>query len=102
MHFPTKAKCREWLATFEPSAIVGTRCHSQGCPMVNFVRWVLGAEPDKTRVLPPYLYVHYGAAQEALRRAHLPVWARNIVVAVDMKRTTEFNVTAAEVAALLH
>ncbi len=102
MRFPTKAKCREWLATFAPTDIVGRRHYSRECPMARFVRWTFGDMKATAFVLPPRLLVYDADSKHEIASARLPAWARKIVLSVDLKRTDDPKVTAAEIAALLH
>jgi hypothetical protein len=76
--------------------------------MGNMIKFVLGRMTVMVRVVPPTVRLHkpgkqggYGAQ---IAEAKIPIWARNIILSVDMNLPPGGNlsVTAAEVAALLH
>jgi hypothetical protein len=109
MRFPTKPKCREWVATFAPSEVVGRRSHPTDCPIAMLIRHVIGPIRVRISVVPPLVKLYeinsFGrSTRKVVASARIPRWARDIIVGVDMNLPPQgrVSVTAAEVAALLH
>ncbi len=104
MRFPTKAKCRAWLATLRPDEVVGERGTPGRCPMANLIRSIIGQRAVRISVVPPVVKL-FGLSQEGMvAQAPMPRWACNIIDAVDANLPPHDSmlVTAAEVTALLH
>ena len=99
MRFPTKAKCREWLATFQPDEVVGMRGLPSACPMARLVRHVIGNMPVRISVVPPMVRVFDDPNQKRVAEARIPLWATWLITGVDAQ--DHESITAAEVTALL-
>jgi hypothetical protein len=101
MRFPTKAKCREWLATFQPDEAVGLRSRPSECPTAKLVRYAIGDMPVRISVVPPVVRLFDDAKKKRVAEARIPLWATCIIIGVDMNlpRGGSIKVTAAEVTA---